>query len=466
MARRKNALPQIEVRVERLAAEGKSLAHLGERVLFVEGALPQDYLKVQITKKKANYLEGTIAEIISPSPLRLQAPCRHFEHCGGCQWQILPYSLQLQAKEQQVYEQLEHIGGITTGERHPILGASPTFAYRNKLEFTFSPRAWLLNTTEEQSPTDHLALGFHIPKRFDRILNIEECLLQPSISNRIRNTIREYAIAHNLSFYDPKTQEGLLRSLMLRITTTGYTMLLLVVKEVQESVYALLNYIHESFPEISSLLWAVNAKGNDAIYDLDIRLHSGTPQIRENLGNLEFEIGAKSFYQTNSRQALVLYNAVRRMARLTGKEVVYDLYTGTGTIALYLANYVRRVVGIETVPEAIADAKNNAQLNRIANAEFVVGDVEDILTPEFVAQYAKPDVLITDPPRAGMHPRVVAFLLELSVPRIVYVSCNPATQARDLALLAPKYEVREIQPVDMFPHTKHVENIVALTLKV
>lgn len=464
MARR-GMLPELTVRIERLAAEGKAIAYALDRVLFVEGVVPGDVVRVQVSKKKANFMEGYVREILTTSPLRIQAPCPHFGLCGGCQWQMLPYTLQLQAKEEQVYSQLNHIGGVQALTEHHILGASPTLAYRNKLEFTFSPRGWVTTPSEALDTPLPPALGFHIPGKFDRVLNIEQCLLQPPISNEIRNAIREYAITHGLSFYDAKTQEGLLRNLLIRITSTQQIMLLLVVHEEQPEVMHLLEYIKASFPQITSLLWAVNPKGNDSLYDLDIRCFSGTTVLIEQLGDLSFEIGAKSFYQTNSKQALTLYHAVSEMADLQGNETVYDLYTGTGTIALYLARKAKRVVGIETVPEAIDDAKRNAARNKIENADFVVGDVLDILSPAFVQTHGKPDVLVTDPPRAGMHPKVVAFLQELLPPRIVYVSCNPATQARDLALLKEQYRVLALQPVDMFPHTKHVENIALLALK-
>lgn len=464
MARR-GILPELDVRIERLAAEGKAIAYAMERVLFVEGVVPGDYVRVQVTKKKGNFLEGYPVELMSPSPLRVAPPCPHFEQCGGCQWQMLPYTLQLQAKEEQVYSQLAHIGGIRAQSERPILGASPTLAYRNKLEFTFSPRGWITTPLPSPDAPLPLALGFHIPKRYDRVLNIEHCLLQPDLSNQIRNTIREYAIEHCLSFYDAKTQEGLLRNLMIRITSTRQVMVLLVVREALPEVTELLDFVRTSFPTITSLLWAVNQKVNDSLYDLDIRCHSGATLLIEQLGDLSFEIGAKSFYQTNSKQALTLYNAVRELADLRGHENVYDLYTGTGTIALHLARSVKHIVGIETVPEAIADAKRNAQRNHIENADFVVGDVLDILSTSFVEAHGKPDLLVTDPPRAGMHPKVVAFLLELLPSRIIYVSCNPATQARDLALLKQTYDILAIQPVDMFPHTKHVENIALLARK-
>ena len=464
MARR-GMLPELTVRIERLAAEGKAIAYALDRVLFVEGVVPGDVVRVQVSKKKANFMEGYVREVVTPSPLRVQAPCPHFGLCGGCQWQMLPYTLQLQAKEEQVYSQLNHIGGVQALTEHHILGASPTLAYRNKLEFTFSPRGWVTTPSETQDTPLPPALGFHIPRKFDRVLNIEQCLLQPTLSNEIRNAIREYTIAHRLSFYNVKTQEGLLRNLLIRITSTQQIMLLLVVREEQPEVIHLLEYIKASFPQITSLLWAVNPKGNDSLYDLDIRCFSGTTVLIEQLGDLSFEIGAKSFYQTNSKQALTLYHAVSEMANLHGNETVYDLYTGTGTIALYLARKAKRVVGIETVPEAIDDAKRNAARNKIENADFVVGDVLDILSPAFVQAHGKPDVLVTDPPRAGMHPKVVAFLQELLPPRIVYVSCNPSTQARDLALLKEQYRVLALQPVDMFPHTKHVENIALLALK-
>lgn len=468
MARR--PLPLLtDVLIEKIAAEGKSIAHTAGGLLFVQGVVPGDRVTVQVNKRKKGYMEGYVTEFIAYSTQRQTPPCRHFGLCGGCQWQMLPYTLQLQAKQQQVVDQLTRIGSLQLPPVTDILPAPDTLRYRNKLEFTFSPRGWL-----EQQPTPDgtaqpplpCVLGFHIPRRYDRVLDIEECLLQPEPSNALRNAVRQYALQQGYTFYDPKTQSGWLRNLTIRITTTGQVMALIVMAYDDEPHRRdLLDYVASSFPQLTSLLWCINPKVNDTIYDLEIHTHQGADYIVEELGSLHFEIGPKSFFQTNSRQAERLYEVVRSTAQLQPHETLYDLYTGTGTIALYMARSARHVVAIESVPEAIEDAERNAARNGITNVSFHVGDVLKLFTEEFVARNGHPDVLITDPPRAGMHPNVVQMLLQLAPRRIVYVSCNPATQARDLALLTARYDLASVQPVDMFPHTKHVENVVGLTLR-
>lgn len=458
-----------DVLIERVAAEGKSLAHVEGGVLFVPRAVPGDRVDVQVNRRKKGFMEGYVVRFLEYSSLRVPPPCRHFGVCGGCQWQMLPYEYQLEAKQQQVYDQLSRIGGLSLPSLNPILPAESTTFYRNKLEYTFSPRGWHekpLTPDETAEVAFPLALGFHIPGRYDRVLNVEECLLQPEPSNALRNAVREFAVRQGYSFYDSKLQHGWLRNLMVRTATTGETMVLFVFQhEDVDHREELLGYVGERFPELTSLLWCINPKVNDTIYDLRIFVYRGADFIVESLGDLHFSIGAKSFFQTNSRQAHRLYEVVRNMADLQGDELLYDLYTGTGTIALYLARQARRVVGVESVPEAIEDAWLNAARNGIKNVSFHAGDVLHLLDEDFVKQEGAPDVLVTDPPRAGMHPKVVERLLRLAPKRIVYVSCNPSTQARDLELFAELYDVTEVQPVDMFPHTKHVENVVALRLR-
>lgn len=451
--------------MERLAADGKSLAHVGDKVLFVPGVVPGDRVDVQVTRRKGGAWEGHVVNWHEMSPERVDVPCAHFGTCGGCQWQMLPYEMQIAAKQEQVYDQLQRIGKVEMLEQRPILPAESTLYYRNKLEFTFSPRGWVTEKQEEGAPLPK-ALGFHVPRRFDRVMDVQECHLEPDPANAIRNAVRQFAIARGYSFYDAKAQEGWLRNLMIRVVTTGEVMVLLVIQhEDEEKREALLGHIRDTFPGIASLLWCVNGKVNDTIYDLPVQVFSGRAFIEEELGDLRFAIGPKSFYQTNSRQAERLYGVVRDLADLQGNEIVYDLYTGTGTIALFLARKAGKVVGIETVPEAIEDAWVNARRNGIENVDFYAGDVLKMLTEQFALLHGQPDVLVTDPPRAGMHPKVVEMLLTLAPRRIVYVSCNPATQARDLALLDAKYRVEVVQPVDMFPHTKHVENVVRLALR-
>ncbi len=458
--------------VEQVAAEGKSLLHHPELgVIFVAGAIPGDLVRLQITKKKAGYAEGQLLSIIKPSKDRVEPACRHFGHCGGCQWQMLPYAMQLQAKQAQVQDQYERIGHLEIPPINPIIGADPIYCYRNKMEFSFSPRGWV----EHFSPTDATnpecripALGFHAPGSFSTVVNIEHCHLQGELPNALRNFVGAYAREHGISFYDILSHSGLLRSLVVRTNLKGEVMLLLVVSSngEPETVEALLRALLRAFPMIHSLQWGVNPKANDSLFDVEFTPCSSTESyLMEQLGDLSFLVSPKSFFQTNSYQALRLYQEVQRLLPVREDDVLYDLYCGTGTIGLFLGRHARRIVGVEEVPMAVDDARLNAARNGIQNAHFFAGDVLRILTPDFIAQQGQPTVLVTDPPRAGMHPRVVEFLLGLRVPRMVYVSCNPATQARDLALLTAQYRVMAIQPVDMFPHTKHVECIALLELR-
>ena len=469
MARKKQPLPLLEgVSISAVAAEGKALARVGEMVLFVPYVVPGDVVDVQVTRKKHSFLEGKAVRIVQPSPLRAEPFCPHFGVCGGCKWQCLRYEEQLRAKQQQVEDQLVRIGKVRIGEIRPILPSRRTQAYRNKLEFGFSNRMWL--TEEQVRGGDALphrnALGFHIAGAFDKILDISRCALMDDVNDRLRNDIRAYALEHQLAFYDLRENRGLLRSLMMRNSNTGELMLLVQFRIESEPEHAqamgLMQHIADSFPEVSSLLYVDNHKANDTFADQVVHTFSGTPFIYERMGELRFKVGPKSFYQTNTEQAYELYKTVLDFAQLSGEELVYDLYTGTGTIANFLAPHASQVVGIEYVPEAIEDAKENAAINQIANAVFFAGDMKDILTPGFIAGHGRPDVIITDPPRAGMHPAVVGTMLGAAPRRIVYVSCNPATQARDLALLSEAYDVARIQPVDMFPHTQHVENVALL----
>lgn len=469
MAKKKKVLPEYEnVSISDVAAEGKSIARIDDMVVFVPYGAPGDIVNIKLDKKKKNYGEGHITKIINPSDLRVKPFCQHFGICGGCKWQHLPYSYQLKCKQQQVVDALQRIAKVELPAINDILGSIRTERYRNKLEFTFSNKCWLtfeqMNSGEVYE--DRRALGFHIPGAFDKVLDIKECHLQDEISDRIRLFIRDFAISNNYEFYDIRQQKGFLRNIVIRTASTEEVMLIVVFKEYDKNrIEALLDAIKNEFPEITSLMYVVNGKVNDTISDQDVILYSGRDYIIEQMGDLKFRVGPKSFYQTNSSQAFELYKVAHRMARLSGNELVYDLYTGTGTIANFVARDVREVIGIEYVEDAIADAKINSQANGITNTAFFAGDMKDVLTREFVAEHGTPDVMIIDPPRAGMHQDVVDVILDAEPSRIVYVSCNPATQARDIALLDCKYKVEEVQPVDMFPHTQHVENVVALNRK-
>ncbi len=469
MSRKKKELPVIEsLEILSVGAEGKAVARHDDLVVFVPYAAPGDVADVKIDRKKHSYAEGHIERMVKPSPLRVEPFCEHFGVCGGCRWQHLPYQEQLKAKQQQVEDALHRIAKVEMPEITPILGSEQTVAYRNKMEYTFSNKKWLtweqMRSGEEFADRD--AAGFHIPGAFDKVLDINRCHLQDDLGNRLRLHVKQYAREHGLSFFDLRAQTGLLRTMMIRIVSTGEVMVVLSFGEDNSGqIKGVLDDLRTSFPEITSLMYVVNTKANDTIADLDIQLHSGRAYIEEEMEGLRFRIGPKSFYQTNSHQAYNLYKVAREYAGLTGEELVYDLYTGTGTIANFVAPQARKVIGIEYVEDAIRDAKLNAEVNRLANTDFYAGDMKDVLTDEFVAAHGHPDVMIVDPPRAGMHADVVNVILNAEPSRIVYVSCNPATQARDIALLDAKYRVTAIRPVDMFPHTHHVENVVRLDLR-
>ena len=466
MSRGNKPLPFYEnAEIIDIGSEGKAIAKVDGIVVFTTHVIPGDIVDLQVIKKREKYQEAKVVRIVTGSPDRIPAFCEHFEVCGGCKWQYLPYDKQLFYKQKQVFDQLRRIGKVTLPEIMPIKGSANSTFYRNKLEFTFSNRRWL--TIEEVRSgalfDDMNVLGFHVQGMFDKVLNINKCWLQPDPSNAIRNSVKDYAIANNLSFYDLRNKGGLLRNLIIRSTSTGEVMVIVnFYHEDIEKREGLLNYIAAGFPEITSLLYVINEKGNDTITDQQIHVFNGRDHIIEEMEGLKFIIGPKSFYQTNSQQAYELYKVARELASLSGKEVVYDLYTGTGTIACFVASKALKVIGIEYVPEAIADAKVNASNNGLSNTSFFAGDMKDILTREFIAQNGHPDVIITDPPRAGMHEEVIGAILFAAPERIVYVSCNPATQARDLGLLSHQYAVTKVQPVDMFPHTHHVENVVLL----
>ncbi len=466
MARKRRELPLYEnVLISAVAAEGKAIAKVDEKVIFVPFAVPGDVVDIQVTKKRRSYMEGRVVEFKQRSEKRVDAFCEHFGVCGGCKWQMLPYEEQLRSKESEVLNNLRRIGKVELPETRPILGSEKTRFYRNKLEFTFSNRRWM--TYEEVASGKEFdtmnAVGFHVPGMFDKVLDINKCWLQDDIQNKIRNEIRSYALANDLEFFDIRNQEGFLRTMVVRTTSTGELMLIVAFYyEDQEKREALLTHVRDKFPQITSLLYVINPKGNDTITDLDIEVFSGEDSIYEEMEGLRFKISPKSFYQTNSEQAYELYKVAREFAGLTGEELVYDLYTGTGTIANFVARNARRVIGIEYVPEAIEDAKINSALNEIENTLFFAGDMKDVLNDEFLETHGRPDVIITDPPRAGMHDDVVKTILRANPERVVYVSCNSATQARDLSLLDENYRVRAVQPVDMFPHTHHVENVVLL----
>ena len=466
MGRRKKRLPVIEnVEITDFAAEGKSIARIENKVVFVKQTVPGDIVDIQPTKSRKSFMEANPVKFHKYSEIRTEPFCEHFGICGGCKWQMLPYSEQLKFKHQQVIDNLERIAKVELPETDYILGSEKTRYYRNKLEFTFSNNRWL---TRDEIDTDkkienNNALGFHIPRLWDKIVDINHCYLQEEPSNEIRLAFKEYAEKNNLSFFDLRKQEGFLRNLIIRTSTTGDVMVIPVFYyDDQENINTLLQHIADRFPQITSLMYIVNSKSNDSITDQDVVLFSGKDHIIEKMENLHFKIGPKSFYQTNSEQAYNLYAKARDFAGLTGNETVYDLYTGTGTIANFVASKAKKVIGIEYIPEAIEDAKINSEINQIKNTAFFAGDMRDILTPEFMATHGTPDVIITDPPRAGMHKDVVATILQANPKKIVYVSCNPATQARDISLLDGKYRVSKVQPVDMFPHTYHVENIVLL----
>ena len=484
--RKKNKRVILEgIAVSDYAAEGKALARVDGKVIFVSGAVPGDVADVLLTKNKKDWAEGRVMAIKTYAPNRLQPFCRHFGVCGGCKWQMLPYEKQLEYKQQEVEQNLRRIGKVELPALMPIVGGKDTVHYRNKLEFTFSNKRYLLpgemdskEILEEEGDEEHAvetetstaamagALGYHAPRIFDKIIDIQECYLMDDVNNRIRNTVRTFALENNFSFYDVRQHTGWLRNIILRYTTTGELMVNICFNyEETADREKLFGHLLKEVPSISTLLYTINPKWNDTIYDLTPQVYSGTGYVTEKLEDFSFKISPKSFFQTNTKQAEQLYSITRDFAGLTGNEIVYDLYCGTGSIGIFVSRQAKKVIGVEVIEDAIADAKENAALNNIRHAEFFAGDVIKICNDEFFAQHGRPDVIITDPPRAGMHEKLVNKLLEMQAPRIVYVSCNTATQARDIALLGEKYQVTKIQPVDMFPHTHHIECVVQLQLK-
>jgi 23S rRNA (uracil1939-C5)-methyltransferase len=464
--RKKKSLPLLKnVEITGIAAEGKAIARHEDMVIFVPFAAPGDVVDIQVTRNRRRYMEGRVVTIHKSSDQRIEPFCEHFGICGGCKWQHLSYELQLEFKQQQVIDQFNRIGKFGFPNPEQILPSANTRFYRNKLEYTFTNRRWL--TEEEISSGDHIsdfnAAGFHIPGRFDKVLDINKCYLQPDPSNSIRLAIKEFAGKNNISFFDLVKQTGLLRTLIIRTSSTGEVMVIMVFfYEDKEQIVSLLSHLAEIFPEITSLMYVINPKANDTISDLDVNLFRGKEYILENMEGLRFKIGPKSFYQTNSLQALELYKIVREYASPKDHEVIYDLYTGTGTIAAFIARHCLRVAGLEYVPEAIEDAKFNAHLNNLENTKFFAGDIKDLLTTSFIENNGVPHTIITDPPRTGMHPDVVAKLLEISPEKIVYVSCNAATQARDISMMDEVYRVERLRAADMFPHTQHIENVALL----
>jgi len=456
-----------DVRIVDIAEEGRGVARADDMVLFVERAVPGDVADVELIRKKKNYAEARMTALKKPSEHRVRPFCAHFGICGGCKWQHMDYRAQLRFKQQAVDSALKRLGNLDTAPMEAILPSERTEYYRNKLEFTFSNKRWLTTMDEDVAPEDRSALGFHVPGRFDKILDIAHCHLQQDPSNAVRNHVRRFAIENGISFYDLRAHAGALRNLIVRTSSTGELMLIVVFAHPADGqVDVLMADIAARFPECTSLLYVINQKQNDTIFDQEVHLYRGRGFIYEEMEGLKFRIGPKSFYQTNSAQAYELYKTVREFAALQGSERVYDLYTGAGTIANFIARTAGEVIGVEHVPSAIADAKINSEINGIGNTKFFSGDMKDVLTADFVRQHGKPDVVITDPPRAGMHVDVVKRLLEIEAEKVVYVSCNAATQARDLALLREKYRVERIRPVDMFPHTQHVENVALLKLDI
>jgi len=463
---RKREIPLLErVRITDIGAEGNALARVDNLVVFVPMLIPGDIVDLKVIKKRKKYLEGRVVRFHEYSSDRIQPRCSHFGICGGCKWQHLPYSLQLKFKEKQVIDNLTRIGKIELPEINKIIGSSEVFMYRNKLEYTFSDKRWL---TSEEVKSDTLferegALGFHIPGLFDKVLDVDHCHLQPEPSDSIKNKVREYALKHNLKFFDLRNQQGFLRNLVIRNSVRGSIMVIVVffhedVKKRED----LLDYLVSEFPQITSLMYVINSKRNDSLSDQNPILYHGEDHLLEEMEGLKFRVGPKSFYQTNTNQALELYRITRDFAGLTGKEIVYDLYTGTGTIANFIADNAAKVVGIEYIEEAIRDARTNSEINNIHNTIFYAGDIKDVLSEQFFVDNGYPDVIITDPPRAGMHEDIVKTIIKAAPERIVYVSCNPSTQARDILLLSENYRITRVQPVDMFPHTHHVENVVLL----
>ncbi|WP_068472823.1 23S rRNA (uracil(1939)-C(5))-methyltransferase RlmD [Saccharicrinis aurantiacus] len=469
MGRSRKRKPLFEkVEVIDVAAEGKAMAKIDDKVLFIQHAVPGDIVDVQVNKKRKNYLEGYVTQYHTLSDIRVEPFCEHFGKCGGCKWQPLPYAEQLKYKQREVENNLKRLGKIELPEVDSIVGSEKTQFYRNKLEYTFSNKRWLDNDEMqmEEGSLERYGLGFHVPRMFDKVIDVKKCWLQDEPSNSIRLAIKKYALDNGLTFFDIRNHEGFLRTLIIRTTSTGEVMIIVAFyHEDVEKREGLLEHLKTEFPQITSLMYVINEKANDTIGDQDIICYNGQDFITEEMEELKFRIGPKSFYQTNSDQAYELYKITRDFAELKGDEIVYDLYTGTGTIANFVAKKAKKVVGIEYVPEAIEDAKLNSANNKIDNTSFYAGDMKDILNEQFISENGMPDTIIVDPPRAGMHEDVVNTLLKTNAPRIVYVSCNSATQARDLGLMDHKYKVTKVQPVDMFPHTHHVENVVQLELR-
>jgi 23S rRNA (uracil1939-C5)-methyltransferase len=459
------------VQITDISADGQGIAKHNGLVIFINKVVPGDVVTIQLIKKKKNFAEAKLISIQQPSNYRITPQCPHFDVCGGCKWQNLDYQQQLLYKEKHVQDCLIRIGKLKIETIEPILGCENIFYYRNKMDFGFTNKRWLYDfEKQQQEETNHTlnlnAVGFHIPGRFDKIFNVTDCKLQAPYNNLIRNAIYEYALKNNLTFFDLKNQTGLLRSLIIRNNLLDEWMVIIVFKENNsQAIHNLMTYLKDNFKKIKSLYYVINTKRNETIYDLPLHLFSGKPYLTEKLNEFTFKINPKSFFQTNPQQTHTLYQLALTYAELTGNEIVYDLYTGTGTIAIYLASKAQKVIGIEAVEEAIADAKENAQLNNLNNLQFFAGDMKDVLTQEFVNKNGKPSVIIADPPRAGMHPTVINRILEIEPQRIVYVSCNPATQARDLSLLSKKYIIKKSRAVDMFPHTQHVENVVQLIIR-
>ena len=464
MSRRRKPFPKYEaVEILDAGSEGKAVARVDNRVIFVPFVVPGDVVDIQVVKKKKSFFEGRAVKFHKYSEKRIDARCEHFGLCGGCKWQNMDYADQLHYKQKQVVDNLERIGGLELPEVMPILGSENIYFYRNKLEYTFSNRRWFVEKPDPEKPQNRNGLGFHLPGMFDRILDIENCYLQREPSNAIRLAARDFALEKEYEFYDVKTWDGYLRNLIIRTSSTGDLMVIMVFRYVDHiKMPALLDHLAENFPEITSLMYVINDKRNDDISDLEVQLYKGADHIMEEMDGLKFKIGPKSFFQTNRDQALKLYNTTLEFAGLTGDETVYDLYTGTGTIAAFLARHAGKVVGIEYIETAIRDANENSSLNDIQNTHFYAGDMHKVLTDSFIEENGRPDVVVTDPPRAGMHEKVVHQILKIAPEKVVYVSCNPATQARDLAMMASAYTIEKVQPVDMFPQTHHVENVVLL----
>lgn len=464
---RKKQLPVLEiVEITAVAAEGKSIARVDNKVLFVTNTVPGDIVDVQLTRKRTSFMEGFPVKFHKKSELRVEPFCSHFGTCGGCKWQNLPYSMQLKYKQQQVIDSFTRIGKVEIPEILPIISSSDTKYYRNKLEYTFSNKRWLAKEEMDQEQKEMNGLGFHIPGRFDKVLNIDECFLQKEPSDAIRRFVREYGIRNGLEFFDLRNQQGFLRTLMIRTSETGEVMVTVVFyNENEKKRTTLLDELSREFPQITSLFYVINQKANDSLADQNFILYRGKDHILEKMEGLFFRVGPKSFYQTNSRQAYELYKIARDFAAIEPNHIVYDLYTGTGTIANFVAGNAMKVTGIEYIPEAIEDARKNSELNGIENTGFFAGDIKDILSEQFVKEQGQPDVMIIDPPRNGMHKDVVEKICSILPGKIVYVSCNPATQARDIQMMSDYYSVAKVQPVDMFPHTHHVENVALLIKK-